>query len=179
MDESKADRKKSQLDNTVKMKAAVVIQRWWRRHSYRKNVRKIIKRLKSKYQIANELLTSERSYCEHISFIIKEVVKPSRDVIDDEELHSILFSTIEDIYQMHESFLAKLEEVMSGYEHSSTRLSPTLFSELFSKEDFKLKYSNYCANYRKSHQMAKLLFVNNTGFNTLCKKAGIMQSNAL
>lgn len=68
---------------------------------------------------------------------------------------------------------------MSTYSHFDTKLSSVIYDELFSKDDFKMKYSNYCANYRKSNQMAKLLFVNNTGFNSLLKKAGIMQSNAL
>jgi hypothetical protein len=39
--------------------------------------------MKSKSQIAKELLTSERTYVENLSFIMSDVVVPSKSLIDD------------------------------------------------------------------------------------------------
>jgi hypothetical protein len=50
--------------------------------------------MKTKIQIANELLTSEQTYCKDLLFIITEVVKPSVEVLDDQEMHSMLFASL-------------------------------------------------------------------------------------
>lgn len=62
---------------------------------------------------------------------------------------------------------------MKNYSHHKTCFSSIIYDELFAKEDFKTNYSNYCANYKKSNKIAKLLFANNSGFNSLLKGAGI------
>lgn len=58
---------------------------------------------------------------------------------------------------------------MKKYNHHKTCLSSVIYNELFGKDDFKKNYSSYCANYRKSNKMSKILFINNTGFRNLLK----------
>jgi hypothetical protein len=36
-------------------------------------------------------------------------MKPSKIMINDDELHAILFNNIEEIYKLHSNFLIKLE----------------------------------------------------------------------
>lgn len=72
-------------------------------------------------------------YVEHLEFIITHVVIPSRAVIDDKEIHELLFSDLESICKMHRNFLGSLESVMADYSHHKTRISTVIYSELFGK----------------------------------------------
>lgn len=65
------------------IKSALKIQKAWRAYQSLKMLKKRIKKLKSKSQIAKELLTSERTYVENLSFIINDVVVPSKSLIED------------------------------------------------------------------------------------------------
>lgn len=58
---------------------------------------------------------------------------------------------------------------MADYKHEKTILSEVIIENLFNKPTFKEKYSNYCANYRKSNKLVKLLFTTNTGMNHLLR----------
>ena len=59
--------------------------------------------------------------------MVTEVVIPSREVIDDDELHELLFCNLEHIYQMHAGFLVHLEQVLSEYNHHLTKISSVIF----------------------------------------------------
>lgn len=52
-----------------------------------------------------EILQSEQSYCNQLQFVINRVLIPSKALITDPEMHSLLFSNLEDLYQLHSSFL--------------------------------------------------------------------------
>lgn len=85
--------------------AATLIQKHWRRHAARRQYPKLLKRHKKKQFIVMELVHSERTYCENLMFVIREVLGPSRALIPDEEMHGYLFGNIEQIHSLHSHFL--------------------------------------------------------------------------
>lgn len=74
--------------------SAVLIQKHYRAYVARKRYPKLLKRHKKKTYIAIELVQSERTYCENLQYVIKEVLKPSKAIITDKEMHGYLFSNI-------------------------------------------------------------------------------------
>lgn len=80
---------------------------------------------------------------------------------------------------MHAAFMAQLEAVMKEYKHHQTKISTLIFNELFNKNDFMNKYSQYCANYRKSNKISKVLVANNTGLRAILQKLNLADSTYL
>lgn len=74
--------------------AAILIQKHYRAYVARKSYPKLLKRHKKKTYIAMELVQSERTYCDNLLYVIKEVLKPSKIIITDKEMHGYLFSNI-------------------------------------------------------------------------------------
>lgn len=50
------------------------IQRYWRQQQRRKELKKRIKKMKAKSQVARELLVTEKAYCEHLGDVITKIV---------------------------------------------------------------------------------------------------------
>jgi len=79
-------------------------------------------------------------------------------------MHSYIFSNIEQIFQMHNNFLTKLDITMKSYNPHTTKLSNVLLNELFNKEEFKQAYTNYCFSYKTTDQAIKFVVGNNLAF---------------
>ncbi len=56
------------------LKSIIKIQRKWRVAIRVKKFKKSLKQIKKKYFTANELLSSEKTYCNDLKFIIKQVL---------------------------------------------------------------------------------------------------------
>ena len=82
------------------------------------------------------MIDSEQSYCLNLEMLVKKVVVPAKEVIEDQEIHEILFCNLEQIFDLHFGFLTKLKEVMKNYNHLTTKLSTVILNELFNKNDF-------------------------------------------
>ena len=96
--------------------------------------------------------------------VIKKVLIPSKEYITDKEMHSYIFSNIEQIFEMHNNFLTKLHTTIKTYNPHTTKLSKVLLNELFNKEEFKKAYTTYCFNYKTTDQAIKFVTSNNTAF---------------
>jgi hypothetical protein len=88
MQKTKEERHREQnIEEGYDMEAvanALKIQRAWRRYREIKRLKSRVRKMKTKMQIANELLTSEQVYCDGLLVIIQEVLKPSLKLIEDQ-----------------------------------------------------------------------------------------------
>ena len=64
-------------------KAALMIQKHWRRHSARKKFMKRLKRMRKKLFTVDELVRSEKDYCQDLGFVIDKIMAPSDKLIPD------------------------------------------------------------------------------------------------
>lgn len=99
--------------------------------------------------VAQEILTTERVYVEHLEFLVKEVLHPLRDnhkdqILTETEIRAI-FSETESILNYNKLLLLQLEERVAKWS-----VSQRLGDIFLLIANFLKIYSQYCSNYNEA-----------------------------
>ncbi|KAM7357274.1 rho guanine nucleotide exchange factor 4 [Cochliomyia hominivorax] len=112
------------------------------------------KRRNFRLQAVQEIITSEKTYLQHLETLMEYFVKPLKEqkIIDDSS-HTTLFGQIEMIHNLNGEFLRELESDMDNVAKAFLKMAPF----------FKL-YSVYAFDYRNALLVLQQLTSNNAGF---------------
>lgn len=112
------------------------------------------KRRNFRLQAVQEIITSEKSYLQHLETLMEYFVKPlkQQQIIDDNS-HTTLFGQIEMIHNLNGEFLKELESDMDNVAKAFLKMAPF----------FKL-YSVYAFDYRNALLVLQQLTSNNAAF---------------
>mmetsp|Transcript_16673 Transcript_16673/g.42641 ORF Transcript_16673/g.42641 Transcript_16673/m.42641 type:complete len:574 (+) Transcript_16673:163-1884(+) len=128
------------------VEAARLIQRQWTAFVMRKLFSKLVRSIRHRNQIAQEILTTERSFVRTLHVIVDCYKRPliEEEILPRKHIDAI-FSNIEDILSINEDILKALELRLADWNAQSClgdvflRLVPIL-----------KQYQTYCSNYRSA-----------------------------
>lgn len=145
VDAQEAAKKKEIAKNKAAAKLQALVRGWLARNRYRAMVRSQAYR----DHVAQEILSTERVYVEHLEFLVKEVLHPLRDnhkeqILTEVEIRAI-FSETESILNYNKLLLLQLEERVAKWS-----VSQRLGDIFLLIANFLKIYSQYCSNYNEA-----------------------------
>eukprot|EP00026_Physarum_polycephalum_P003301 Phypoly_transcript_03311.p1 GENE.Phypoly_transcript_03311~~Phypoly_transcript_03311.p1 ORF type:complete len:722 (+),score=144.11 Phypoly_transcript_03311:157-2322(+) len=140
-------KKKELIKNKAAAKLQAVVRGWLARNRYRTMLRSQAYR----DHVAQEILSTERVYVEHLEFLVKEVILPLRSavgtssqILTDPEIR-VIFSETESILNYNRHLLLQLEERVSKWS-----VSQRLGDIFLLISNFLKIYTQYCSNYSEA-----------------------------
>jgi hypothetical protein len=138
---------KEAIKNKAAAKLQAVVRGWLARNRYRTMLRSQAYR----DHVAQEILSTERVYVEHLGFLVKEVIVPlravlgtSNQILTDPEIRAI-FSETESILNYNRHLLDQLEVRVSKWS-----VSQRLGDIFLLISNFLKIYTQYCSNYNEA-----------------------------